>query len=80
MWESNMKITFNFPDENLFEVEKKVDTTDVNTEIFDESIFTNADTFGFTIKNAVERKQRAVKTWKQYHLTILFQMERSSRL
>ena len=33
-----MKITFNFPDENLFEVEKQVDTTDVNTDIFDEGV------------------------------------------
>lgn len=53
MWESNMKITFNFPDENLFEVEKQVDTTDVNTDIFDEELFTNTDSFAFNIKNAV---------------------------
>ena len=53
MWESNMKITFNFPDENLFEVEKQVDTTDVNTDIFNEELFTNTDSFSFNIKNAV---------------------------
>lgn len=53
MWESNMKITFNFPDENLFEVEKQVDTADVNTEIFPEDLFTSSDSFGFNIKNAV---------------------------
>ena len=53
MWESNMKITFNFPDENLFEVEKQVDTADVNTEIFPEGMFTSSDSFGFNIKNAV---------------------------
>lgn len=53
MWESNMKITFNFPDENLFEVEKQVDTADVNTEIFPEDLFTSSDSFGFHIKNAV---------------------------
>ena len=53
MWESNMKITFNFPDENLFEVEKQVDTADVNTEIFPEKLFTSSDSFGFNIKNAV---------------------------
>lgn len=52
MWESNMKITFNFPDENQLEVKKEVDTTNVNTEIFPEELFTTAD-FGFTIKNAV---------------------------
>lgn len=53
MWESNMKITFNFPDENLFEVEKQVDTEDVNKEIFPEDLFTSSDSFGFHIKNAV---------------------------
>lgn len=53
MWESNMKVTFNFPDENLFEVEKQVDTTDVNTDIFNEELFTNTDSFSFNIKNAV---------------------------
>lgn len=53
MWESNMKITFNFPDENLFEVEKQVDTADVNKEIFPEDLFTSSDSFGFHIKNAV---------------------------
>lgn len=53
MWESNMKITFNFPDENLFEVEKQVDTADVNKEIFPEELFTSSDSFGFHIKNAV---------------------------
>ena len=40
-----MKITFNFPDENLLEVEKQVDTTDVNTDIFNEELFTNTDSF-----------------------------------
>ncbi len=53
MWESNMKISFNFPDENLFEVEKQVDTKDVNTDIFNEELFTNTDSFSFNIKNAV---------------------------
>lgn len=53
MWESNMKITFNFPDENLFEVEKQVDTEDINKEIFPEDLFTSSDSFGFHIKNAV---------------------------
>ena len=33
LWESNMKITFNFPDENQLQVEKQLDTTDVN-ELF----------------------------------------------
>lgn len=52
LWESNMSITYNFPDENLFEVEKRVNTDNVNHDIFDERLFTGSDTFGFTIKNA----------------------------
>lgn len=51
LWESNMKITFNFPDENEFAVEKKVDTTDVNTELFPTSLFEDASVFPFTIQN-----------------------------
>ena len=51
LWESNMKITFNFPDENEFAVEKKVDTTDVNTELFPASLFEDASVFPFTIQN-----------------------------
>ncbi len=51
MWESNMKITFNFPDENEFAVEKKVDTTAVNKDIFPDSLFDNASVFPFTIMN-----------------------------
>ena len=51
MWESNMKVSFNFPDENEFAVEKKVDTTDVNTELFPASLFEDASVFPFTIQN-----------------------------
>ena len=51
MWESNMKVSFNFPDENEFAVEKKVDTTDVNTELFPTSLFKDASVFPFTIQN-----------------------------
>lgn len=51
LWESNMKITFNFPDENEFAVEKKVDTTDVNTELFPTPLFEDANVFPFTIQN-----------------------------
>lgn len=51
MWESNMKITFNFPDENEFAVEKKVDTTDVNKNLFPDSLFDNTSVFPFTIMN-----------------------------
>ena len=49
LWESNMKVTFNFPDENQLQVEKQVDTTDVN-DLF-KDLFKNTDLFNFTIKN-----------------------------
>ena len=49
MWESNMKVTFNFPDENQLQVEKQVDTTDVN-ELF-KGLFEGTDLFDFKIKN-----------------------------
>ena len=49
MWESNMKVTFNFPDENQLQVEKQVDTTDVN-DLF-KDLFKDKDLFDFTIKN-----------------------------
>lgn len=49
LWESNMKVTFNFPDENQLQVEKQVDTTDVN-DLF-KKLFEKADLFDFTIKN-----------------------------
>lgn len=51
MWESNMKVSFSFPDENEFAVEKKVDTTGVNTELFPTSLFEDASVFPFTIQN-----------------------------
>ena len=51
LWESNMKVSFNFPDENEFAVEKKVDTTDVNTELFPAALFEDASVFPFTIQN-----------------------------
>lgn len=49
MWESNMKITFNFPDENQLEVGKEIDTSDVNS-LFT-SAFENQKLFTFNIKN-----------------------------
>ena len=49
MWESNMAIAFNFPDNNELEVEKQVKVDGVN-ELF-KKYFQNADLFGFTIKN-----------------------------
>lgn len=49
MWESNMKVTFNFPDENQLQVEKQVDTTDVNSLFSD--LFKDTSIFNFSIKN-----------------------------
>lgn len=51
MWESNMKVSFNFPDENEFAVEKEVDTTGVNPDLFPTSLFEDASVFPFTIQN-----------------------------
>lgn len=48
LYDSNMCISFNFPDENMLEVEKEVDESDVNVifdGMFDETEFT------FNIKN-----------------------------
>lgn len=49
MWESNMKISFNFPDENQLEVKKVIDKTEVN-ELF-QDVFDNQSLFSFEIKN-----------------------------
>lgn len=49
LWESNMQITFNFPQENKLIVEKEVDTTGAN-DIFKESL-ADVGTFDFEIKN-----------------------------
>lgn len=45
LWESNMLVTFNFPDDNVFAVEKEVDTSNVN------SLFTSNSTFSNNVKN-----------------------------
>lgn len=49
MWESNMMIAFNFPDDNEFAVEKQVDKSEVNP-LFADS-FEDASVFPFTIQN-----------------------------
>lgn len=49
MWESNMKVTFNFPDKNQLQVEKQVDTTSVNSLFSD--LFKDTSIFNFSIKN-----------------------------
>lgn len=48
LWESNLHITFNFPDESIFSVEKEVNTETVNNIFKD--IFNQA-AFPFNIKN-----------------------------
>ena len=53
LWESNMRVTFNFPDDNTLQVEKQIDTTDVN-EIFKDTFEKNTDKlFKFNIQNKV---------------------------
>ena len=49
MWESNMKVRFNFPDENQLSVEKQVDTSDVNSLFKD--VFNDLSIFTFKIQN-----------------------------
>lgn len=49
LWESNMQITFNFPQENKLTVEKKVDISGAN-EIFKDAL-ADVGTFDFEIKN-----------------------------
>ena len=49
MWESNMAVAFNFPDNNELQVQKIVDTKDVN-EWF-KSCFDTPDLFAFNIQN-----------------------------
>lgn len=49
MWESNMQISFNFPDENQLQVEKVVDKTDLNELFWD--VFDNQSLYRFNIKN-----------------------------
>lgn len=49
LWESNMQITFNFPQENKLTVEKEVDTTGAN-DIFKKAL-EDVGTFDFEIKN-----------------------------
>ncbi|MGM9669623.1 MAG: SpaA isopeptide-forming pilin-related protein [Faecousia sp.] len=49
MWGSNMRITFNFPDENQLEVGKRVDDSAVNS-LFD-GVFDDQSLFTFHIQN-----------------------------
>ena len=49
MWESNMAVAFNFPDNNKLQVEKQVDLSKVNTAF--KSLFQNQKLFTFTLQN-----------------------------
>lgn len=50
MWESNMAVAFNFPDNNELQVQKEVDLTNVTDDDF-KNCFTGQKIFNFTIKN-----------------------------
>lgn len=50
MWESNMAVTFNFPDNNELQVQKEVDLTNVTDDDF-KNCFTGQKIFNFTIQN-----------------------------
>ena len=50
MWESNMAVAFNFPDNNELKVQKEVDLSNVTDDDF-KKCFTDKKIFNFTIKN-----------------------------
>ena len=50
MWESNMAVAFNFPDNNELQVQKKVDLTNVTDQDF-KDCFKKQKIFNFTIQN-----------------------------
>lgn len=50
MWESNMAVAFNFPDNNELQVQKEVDLSNVTDDDF-KKCFTNQKIFNFTIQN-----------------------------
>lgn len=50
MWESNMAVAFNFPDNNELQVQKEVDLKNVTDEDF-KNCFKNQKIFNFTIQN-----------------------------
>lgn len=49
MWESNMAVAFNFPDNNELQVQKEVDLNKVDPDF--KNCFTNQKIFNFTIQN-----------------------------
>ena len=50
MWESNMAVAFNFPDNNELQVQKEVDLSNVTDDDF-QKCFTDKKIFNFTIQN-----------------------------
>ena len=50
MWESNMAVAFNFPDNKELQVQKEVDLTNVTDDDF-KNCFKNQKIFNFTIQN-----------------------------
>lgn len=50
MWESNMAVAFNFPDNNELQVQKEVDLSNVTDDDF-KKCFTGRKIFNFTIQN-----------------------------
>lgn len=50
MWESNMAVAFNFPDNNELQVQKEVDLSNVTDTDF-KNCFTDQKIFNFTIQN-----------------------------
>ena len=50
MWESNMAVAFNFPDNNELQVQKEVNLDNVTDDDF-KKCFTNQKIFNFTIQN-----------------------------
>lgn len=49
MWDSNMAVAFNFPDNNELQVEKQVDLTNVNDDF--KPLFQGQNLFTFTLQN-----------------------------
>lgn len=59
MWESNMAVAFNFPDNNELQVQKIVDTTKVNAWF--KSCFDTPDLFAFNIQNQATHYQNPIQ-------------------
>ena len=79
LWESNMSISFNFPEMNLFKVDKKVDTTNVNEAITENTkVASNLNQleFDFGISNLVTAGgARTVEEMNTYLATIGFDID-----